>query len=83
MRGGRFGLTAAATALIGVGYLVCVGFCLRWKKKHYLVDFIFMYAKYTLPTILRACAKIGTFYHKTMVLTMIPAPHTDHASDQA
>ncbi|EDN09589.1 hypothetical protein I7I51_04981 [Histoplasma capsulatum] len=42
MRGGQFGLTAAATALIGVGYLVCVGFCLRWKKKHYLVDFIFI-----------------------------------------
>ncbi|PGH07160.1 hypothetical protein GX51_01947 [Blastomyces parvus] len=46
MRGGPFALTATGTALIGVGYLVCVGFCLRWRKKHYLVDFIFMYANY-------------------------------------
>ncbi|PGH37042.1 hypothetical protein GX50_00025 [[Emmonsia] crescens] len=42
MRGGPFALTATATALIGVSYLVCVGFCLRWRKKHYLVDFIFI-----------------------------------------
>ncbi|OAX78618.1 hypothetical protein ACJ72_07072 [Emergomyces africanus] len=42
MRGGPFALTATATALIGVGYLVCFGFCLRWRKKHYLVDFIFI-----------------------------------------
>ncbi|OJD22317.1 hypothetical protein ACJ73_06337 [Blastomyces percursus] len=46
MRGGQFALAATGTALVGVGYLVCVGFCLRWRKKHYLVDFIFMYANY-------------------------------------
>ncbi|KAL2372151.1 hypothetical protein BDBG_03067 [Blastomyces gilchristii SLH14081] len=42
MRGGQFALAATGTALVGVGYLVCVGFCLRWRKKHYLVDFIFI-----------------------------------------
>ncbi|OJD16016.1 hypothetical protein AJ78_03769 [Emergomyces pasteurianus Ep9510] len=42
MRGGPFALAATATALVGVGYLVCIGFCLRWRKKHYLVDFIFI-----------------------------------------
>ncbi|EEH20130.2 hypothetical protein PABG_02389 [Paracoccidioides brasiliensis Pb03] len=42
MRGGTFPLTAAATVLIFVGYLVCIGFCLRWRKKHYLVDFLFI-----------------------------------------
>ncbi|KLJ06366.1 hypothetical protein EMPG_10195 [Blastomyces silverae] len=42
MRGGQFALAATGTALVGVGYLVSVGFCLRWRKKHYLVDFIFI-----------------------------------------
>ncbi|PGG95675.1 hypothetical protein AJ79_09922 [Helicocarpus griseus UAMH5409] len=42
LRGGTFALTATAIALISVGYLVCIGFCLRWRKKHYLVDFIFI-----------------------------------------
>ncbi|KAK2735987.1 hypothetical protein FQN55_001890 [Onygenales sp. PD_40] len=42
LRGGTFAITAAAIALTAMGYIVCIGFALRWRKRHYLVDFIYI-----------------------------------------